>query len=73
MGIGRDIDALTVREIVVKRYDMAIYLCYGELIAELRVYRIGEVYRSRSLREGDDIPFRCEYENLIRKYIHMHL
>ena len=73
MDIGDYLDTLSIVEYVVEWYDLTVYFSDRELISELRVYSIGEVYWSSSLRKGDDIPFWREDKYLIRKYIHMHL
>lgn len=65
MWIGGDLDTFSIREGVVEWDDMTIYLGDGELVSELRVDSIGEVYRRCSLREGDDISARREDEYLI--------
>lgn len=73
MDIGDYLDALTVMQDVVKWYDLPIHLRNHEFIAELAVYRVREVYWSRTLRKCDDISLRGEYEYLICEYAHMHL
>lgn len=73
MRISSDGYTLTIMQDIVERDDLTIDFCYHELIPELAMYSVGEVYGCRSLRKRDDISFRSEDEYLIGKDIHMHL
>lgn len=60
-----DLHTFAIVQCIVERYNLTIYFCYRELVSDLTVDRIGEVDRSRSFWQRDDISLRCEDEYLI--------
>jgi hypothetical protein len=73
MNIDNDIHALTTPELIVEWHDPTIDLRNTRLIPDIRMDRVGEIDRCRSLRKGNDITLRREYEYLVIEYIHLHL
>lgn len=73
IAVCDDLDTLTIVEYIIKWYNSAIDLGYGDCIAEVGVDRICEIDRSRSFGQRHDISTRCEYEYLILEDIHLHI
>ena len=65
MNIRHDLYALTVVQCIVEWHDLPVHFRYRELVPYLTMDRIGEVDRSSSLRESDDISLWREDEYLI--------
>ncbi len=68
-----NLDTLTIVELIVEWYNMSVHLGDSDRVSETRVDGVGEVDRSRSLWESDDISSRGKDKYLIREYIHLHL
>ncbi len=73
MHIRDNLYTLTILEDIVEGDDLPIHFCNCELIAELRMDRISEIYGCGTLGQCDNISLRREDKNLVRKNIHSHL
>lgn len=73
MDICDDLDTLPVLEGIVEWDDLTIHFRDREFIPEFRMDRIGEIHRSGTFWQSNDISFGSKDEDLIREDIHTHL
>ncbi len=66
---GNNLYRLATRQRLRQRVGLSIDACAYAGVADIGMYRIGEVDRRRTGRQLNDAPFRCENVNLIREEI----
>ena len=60
-------------QLIIERHNLAVHLGDGEMIADIRVDRVGKINRCRSSRQRHDISLWSKKKYLILKNIDLHV
>ena len=68
---GAYLNYVSVLQDIVKVDYPSVYLGSDHMIADIRMYGVGEVYRGRSCRQIYHVSFGREYENIVREHVYL--
>ena len=68
---GQYADYVAVLKLLVHRRYAPVYHRAHAFVPNLRVYRVGEIYRGRAVRHRDDLALWREDENVARKHVRL--